>query len=258
VSVSGLGNFSQCLVDGDPGSLGRARRRRKTALTISLILEAWLLASLLLWPLITPGVLPRQFNVMPTPPFHGGGNRAPKPPRQPMNPPPRPSPRAPTCRFCQPPEIPPHPSNGPGPEPPSIDANPGTGSENDSGFPGSGPFVPGGFDSGKPLSVSRPPEQPHPSTLLSKSEGVMEAMLVRQVQPEYPPIVRAAHISGTVQLRAIIAKDGTVRELQVISGNPLLVKAARAAVLQWRYRPTLLNGEPVEVETYITANFVLE
>jgi periplasmic protein TonB len=86
----------------------------------------------------------------------------------------------------------------------------------------------------------------------------MEARLVRRVQPEYPPLARAAHVSGTVQLRAIIARDGTVRELQVMSGNPLLLQAARAAVLQWRYRPTLLNGEPVEVETYITANFVLE
>jgi protein TonB len=256
--MNGLGNFSQCLMDGDPESLGRARRRRKKALMISLFLEAGLLASLLLWPLITPGVLPRQFNVMPTPPFHGGGNSAPKQPRQPMNPPPRPSPRPRACLFCQPPEIPLHPSNGPGPEPPSLDASPGAGSGDDSGIPGSGPSVPGGFDSGKPLSVSRPPEQPHPSSLLSKSEGVMEAMLVRRVQPEYPPIARAAHISGTVQLCAIIAKDGTVRELQVITGIPLLVQAARAAVLQWRYRPTLLNGEPVEVETYITANFVLE
>ena len=85
----------------------------------------------------------------------------------------------------------------------------------------------------------------------------MEAMLVHRVQPEYPAIARAAHISGRVQLRAIIGKDGAVRELQVISGNPLLVQAASAAVLQWRYRPTLLNGEPVEVETYITANFLL-
>jgi protein TonB len=85
----------------------------------------------------------------------------------------------------------------------------------------------------------------------------MEAMLVLRVQPEYPAMARAVHISGTVQLRAIIARDGAVRELQVISGNPLLVQAARAAVLRWRYRPTLLNGEPVEVETYITANFLL-
>jgi protein TonB len=104
----------------------------------------------------------------------------------------------------------------------------------------------------------RPPEQPHPASPLHKNEGVMEAMLVRRVQPEYPPLARAAHVSGTVQLRAIIARDGTVRELQVVSGNPLLVQAARAAVIKWRYRPTLLNGEPVEVETYITANFVLE
>ena len=108
------------------------------------------------------------------------------------------------------------------------------------------------------LSVVRPTEQSHPSGPVHKIREVMEAMLVHRVQPEYPALARVAHISGTVQLRAIIARDGTVRELQVMSGNPLLVQAARVAVLKWRYRPTMLNGEPVEVETYITANFVLE
>ena len=82
-------------------------------------------------------------------------------------------------------------------------------------------------------------------------------MLVNRVEPEYPHIAIAAHISGTVHLRAIIAKDGTVLELEVVDGNPPLARAAKAAVQNWRYRPTRLNGEPVEVETYITVNVVL-
>ena len=85
----------------------------------------------------------------------------------------------------------------------------------------------------------------------------MAAMLVNHVDPQYPPIARAAHISGVVHLHAIIGKDGTVRELQIVDGNPLLAQAAKAAVQNWRYRPTRLNGEPVEVETYIAVNFVL-
>jgi protein TonB len=252
------GNFSQCLVDGDQESFSRARRLRRQALVISLFLEAGLLATMLLWPLITPGVLPRQFNVTPTPPFHGRGNSAARQAHEPIERPRKSNQRAPVCLYCQPPTIPPHTSYGPGPEPPSVDTGPGTASGNEPGFAGSGPSLPGGFGPGRQSNMVRPPEQPHPASPLHKNEGVMEAMLVRRVQPEYPPLARAAHVSGTVQLRAIIARDGTVRELQVVSGNPLLVQAARAAVIKWRYRPTLLNGEPVEVETYITANSVLE
>ena len=90
------------------------------------------------------------------------------------------------------------------------------------------------------------------------SEGVMEAALTYKVQPLYPAVARSIHLEGTVRLQATIGKDGTVRELQVLSGNPILAQAAFAAVREWHYRPTRLNGEIVEVETFITVNFVLE
>jgi len=80
---------------------------------------------------------------------------------------------------------------------------------------------------------------------------------MNRVQPQYPPLARQARVSGTVKLHAIIAKDGTVQELQVISGHPLLIQAALDAVRQWRYRPTLLNTEPVEVDTTIDVIFTL-
>jgi protein TonB len=80
---------------------------------------------------------------------------------------------------------------------------------------------------------------------------------MNRVQPQYPPLARQARVSGTVKLHAIIAKDGTVQELQVISGHPLLIQAALDAVRQWRYRPTLLNSEPVEVDTTIDVIFTL-
>jgi TonB family protein len=85
----------------------------------------------------------------------------------------------------------------------------------------------------------------------------MAALLVNRVEPQYPYTAKAAHISGVVHLQAIIGRDGTVRELQVVDGNILLAQAAMAAVATWRYQPTRLNGESVEVETYITVNFVL-
>jgi periplasmic protein TonB len=256
--MSGVGNFSDCLVDGDSESLKRALRLRQWALMTSLSFEAGLLAVTLLWPLITPGVLPRQFNLTPAPPFHGGGNTVPAKSHEPLHPPSGQDHHPVICLLCAPPSIPPHPSYESGPEPPSVDAGPGTGFRNDSGFADAGPFLLGGLGTGRQPNISRPPEQSRPNSPLYKNAELMEAMLVQRVQPEYPPLALAAHISGRVHLRAIIARDGTVRELQVISGNPLLVQAARAAVLKWRYRPTLLNGEAIEVETYISADFVLE
>ena len=83
------------------------------------------------------------------------------------------------------------------------------------------------------------------------------AKLVHQVQPIYPQIAKTAHVSGTVLLHAIIAKDGSIQELQYVSGPPLLMRAAMDAVHEWRYQPTLLNGEPVEVDTTIQVVFTL-
>ena len=80
---------------------------------------------------------------------------------------------------------------------------------------------------------------------------------MNKVQPLYPALAKQARIQGTVRLQAVIAKNGSVEELQVISGHPLLVQAALDAVKQWRYRPTLLNGEPVEVVTTIDVVFTL-
>jgi periplasmic protein TonB len=86
---------------------------------------------------------------------------------------------------------------------------------------------------------------------------IMEGHLVRRVQPEYPSIARIAGIQGAVVIQAMISKDGTIENLRVLSGHPILIRAAKDAVKQWRYRPYFLNGEPIEVETQITVNFTL-
>ncbi|HEX7284529.1 MAG TPA: TonB family protein [Candidatus Angelobacter sp.] len=82
-----------------------------------------------------------------------------------------------------------------------------------------------------------------------------EAQLVTRVEPIYPHIAKVSGIAGTVKLHAIIGKDGSIQSLSVISGHPILAAAALAAVEKWRYRPYLLNGEAVEVETFVTVNF---
>lgn len=109
---------------------------------------------------------------------------------------------------------------------------------------------------GPTVEVAPPPAPPaltHPLKVSHWAEG----NLVYRVQPIYPPIARQARIQGAVELRAIISKTGTIENLVVVSGHPMLVKAAIEAVRQWRYRPYLLNSEPIEVETSVTVNFVL-
>lgn len=101
-----------------------------------------------------------------------------------------------------------------------------------------------------------PPKTAGPSRI-RVGGNVQQASLIRQVQPSYPPLAKAAHVSGTVVLHAIIAKDGTIEHLEFQSGPAMLMTAAMDAVRQWRYKPTMLNGEPVEVDTQITVVFTL-
>jgi protein TonB len=84
-----------------------------------------------------------------------------------------------------------------------------------------------------------------------------EGNLVHKVQPAYPALARSARIQGAVVLQAVISKAGAIKNLKVLAGHPMLVQAAIDAVSQWRYRPYILNNEPVEVETQITVNFSL-
>jgi protein TonB len=83
------------------------------------------------------------------------------------------------------------------------------------------------------------------------------AKLLRKVIPVYPPLARSARISGVVRLIGTIAKDGTIQNLQLVSGHPMLARAAMEAVQQWIYKPTLLNGSAVEVIAPIEVNFTL-
>jgi TonB family protein len=88
--------------------------------------------------------------------------------------------------------------------------------------------------------------------------NVQQAKLLQQTAPEYPPLAKQARISGVVRLNAIIGKDGSVENLTVLSGHPLLVQPAMESVKNWVYEPTLLNGKAVEVVTQVEVNFTLE
>jgi len=154
-------------------------------------------------------------------------------------------------RFLQPGHIPNGVHNGPvdpTPEPPGI----GT----DLGPITSGRGIPEGLLPGGNLPVA-PPPAPHAAAPTFRTSSMLQGSLLRQVQPTYPPLAKTARIQGPVVLEAVISKAGAIENLRVISGPPLLVKAALEAVSEWRYRPYILNNEPVEVETRITVNFTL-
>ena len=87
------------------------------------------------------------------------------------------------------------------------------------------------------------------------SEGIMRGLLVKKVQPQYPKEARKKHIQGSVVMKAVISHEGDVQELTVLSGDPLLVPAALEAAKQWKYRPYLLQGQPVEMESQIKMTF---
>ncbi len=97
-----------------------------------------------------------------------------------------------------------------------------------------------------------------PAATQHVSSGVMQGMLIYKVIPTYPIVAQAIHASGTVILQATISRTGTIENLRVVSGPALLRQAALDAVRQWRYRPYMLNGQPVEVETAVEVNFKLD
>lgn len=244
--MSDLGDLKSCVMDGDSAATGRARRLRRKAFVVSVVLEAVVVGALLLWPLLATSVLPAQATVTPVPPYRA--ERA-----APQITPSRGSTRPSTAVDFLPnlhPAVHRSASADAGGGPPSL------GDLSLTDGPGSGPLIPGASRDGRPVDVPAPPVAP--KRPVNVSAGVMAALLIHSVEPDYPKIAQAMRLSGTVELQARIGTDGSVRELEVLSGNPILARAAIAAVQQWRYQPTRLSGEPVEVETHITVTFTLE
>ncbi|MGH9578998.1 MAG: energy transducer TonB, partial [Terriglobales bacterium] len=110
----------------------------------------------------------------------------------------------------------------------------------------------GGIISSTPVAVPR-----IAPSRVRVSQGVVQGNAISQPKPLYPQMARMARVQGSVVLQAVISKNGNIENLRVVSGHPMLTQSALDAVRQWRYRPYLLNGEPVEVETQITVNFNL-
>jgi len=234
---------------------GRLRTKRGMTTTISFVLQICLVGVLVLIPLLYTEALPKQqlmtFLVAPPPP-----------------PPPPPPPAAVPQRVVKvvqtdiingelrtPTKIPKKVEMIKEEEaPPPVMASAGVVGGVPGGVPGGqmGGVI-GGIISSTPVAV---PKVATPQRV-RVSQGVSQGLLIHRVQPMYPPLARQARIQGTVVLQAEISKDGTIENLRLISGHPMLAPSAIEAVRQWRYKPYFLNGEPVAVETQITVNFTL-
>jgi periplasmic protein TonB len=231
----------------------RLRTKRLSTTILSFTLQVFLICILILIPLIYTDALPKQqlmtFLVAPPPP-----------------PPPPPPPAAAPVKVVK---IASEMVNGQLRTPTKIpqkiqmikeeEAPPDLGA---GGVPGG---VPGGIPGGSAGGViggilsSQPVAVPKVATpqRVRVSQGVSNGLLIKKVQPAYPPLARQARIQGQVVLHAEISKEGTIQNLQLISGHAMLAPAAIEAVKQWRYKPYLLNGEPVAVETEVIVNFSL-
>jgi len=240
-----LGSLSGCLVDGDAEQRMRERRVKRRALAISILLQSAVLAALILVPLFGKAERISLTIVTPMVPYgHPSGH-----PRNPTRPP---TPRPPIDRF--------HPLFPSPTAPPvrelSSDVDPiGSQDFGPIGDPSKdGANCPGCVDIGGRESGPRPPQPPaEPPTRPRVIRTQLDpAMLIRRVEPVYPALAKQTRRDGRVELRAIIGTDGTIQSLQIVVSDPLFDRSALEAVGQWRYKPTILNGQPVEIDTYIT------
>ena len=234
---------------------GKIKTKQGATTAISFILQIALIGVLVLLPLVFTEALPKQqlmtFLVAPPPP-----------------PPPPPPAAMPEVKIVKPRQS--DLDNGQLRTPTAIPKKVAMIKEDEPPPPSTGVAgvvggVPGGVPGGAMGGVlggiigNAPAVVPKAATpqRVRVSQGVSQGLLVRQVKPVYPALARQARIQGTVVLQAQISKTGDIENLQLVSGHPMLAPAAIEAVKQWKYKPYLLNGEPVEVETTVQVNFSL-
>ncbi len=249
--------FESIFVENSGGS------RSSWSLVASFLTQSLLVGVAVLLPLLATNTLPAQqwVQLLLEPPPPPAAAPAPRAPERPRAAPSKPE-RADDSVFSVPAAIPEKAvllTDVDDPQTPGPESYPAI------GVVGVPPGVPGGIAAlGQRQIVVKPPPAPAPSRPQGATPHIVEvggkvqaAKLVRKVEPVYPSLARHARISGTVRLEAIIAADGRIRELKVISGHPLLVQSALDAVRQWRYQPTLLNNAAMEVLTHIDVNYTL-
>jgi TonB family protein len=239
-----------CLVDGDPAQQHRWQKVRRRAILFSIFFQTIAVAALIIFPLLGKGerIPVRMF--IERPPYRLGsdspstGAVAPVEPR--VNRP---------CLFCKQPATPSRP----------ITSSTNVSIANPADEPGLGSGLegtPDGVPSGLPSEHRGPIPPRKPDQFTEETERLVighidPAYILTRVEPAYPHLALQLHREGRVELRAIIATDGSIQSLEVLSGDPLFYQSALTAVREWRYHPTYLNNRPVEVDTHITVIYSL-
>ena len=244
-----LGSLSACLVHGDADQRRRERCVRRRALALSVLLQSAVLTLLVLLPLFgkTERIVMRDY--VPVSPYghvsnHPRGNEKTGTSR----------PTHSDWRFIF------HPPTSRADAHPLDDHNPmgapefGPGNQANRGPDCSWCVNLGGQDAGPGPPPAEVPTKPR----VLQITRLDPAMLIHRVEPVYPALGRQLHRDGHVELRAIIGTEGTIQSLQIVVSDPLFDQSAVEAVRQWRYRPTVLNGQPVEIDTYITVIYTMQ
>lgn len=244
-----LGSLGGCLVEGHPEQRRRQRRRRRSALVASILVQTAVLALLILLPLFGKTEHVALARATPIPPYSPYTGSSPDPgvsrPHRDLRSP---------CHFCIRPDNPyilvthdtARSDEGPNDAPQGLGL----------GIPG----APGGL---LPIPDARSPVPPPPveqhvarPTVVRRTH-LDPAMLIYRVDPIYPALAKQIHKEGSVELHARIATDGSIQFLEAVGGDPMFFQSALEAVRQWRYRPTILNGQPVEIDTRITVIYTM-
>lgn len=241
---AGAGNFGECLVEGSAEDKKRGKKIKRRALAISIALQSLGLTALVIAPMVAKPAEIRLTSVMPIPPYspikpvRTDTNISAQPPR-------------PVCVVC--------PQFGVRPITRSFNHTDTAPTNGEPIIDGASPAPTGvpGLDIVDPRNQPKRPVEPPREVKRIHEPGISPALLVNRVEPVFPPLLKQLHRNGRVELHAVIATDGTIQSLQVVNGDALCVQSALDAVRQWRYKPTLLNGQPVEVDTFITVIYTV-
>jgi TonB family protein len=241
-----VGSLKSCLVEGDPEQRRREGKIRLRALLFSIGLQTVVVASLILLPLLGKSQhFTYEHTILPPYAPLGAAKRSTGRPSPPTG-------RNRVCIVCFQQHL--SPTIKPGERVDTTLSEPA--------FNPGAPTSPGGSGGMNLDPTSRLPEPPR--TERSKEPvrrlrltSLEPALLTHRIEPVYPPLARQLRREGRVELRAIIATDGTIQSLEAISGDPLFYESALEAVRQWRYRATMLDGQAVEIDTLITVIYAL-